>query len=321
MDALIQRIFAQVLTGDSVRWRAEHMKVDRLSDITTDMGSMTSGDLQIGQLGQRRVVMGDSWGGFKSYDEQQRPYVSFSQTDNIEYGRLGLPGSDKYIRYTPENELEAHGSIILPNTVSHNAIQTHKRYATDFLASGIIVSTDAEAYLNFEYGAIGFGNEVRGAGGNDEGWSVTNADDTGAAAFRWVYAYAGIDPGEPGWCASVKAASVDHTVDFRAEQEGDACAAIALSTHAETLAEWEHDRLMLSNGNAKLEVLAQDDGTNLSLLVQVKDKRDDSVKGRLLIGRGNIAGIQEGDLYYDYAQHRWETHNGTAVQYLNMTAA
>ena len=100
------------------------------------------------------------------------------------------------------------------------------------------------------------------------------------------------------------------------------CAALALSTHAETLAKWEHDRLMMSNGNAQLEVLAQDDGTNLSLLIQVKDKRDDSVKGRLLIGRGNtIASIQEGDLYYDYAQHRWETHNGTAVQYLNMTAA
>jgi hypothetical protein len=78
----------------------------------------------------------------------------------------------------------------------------------------------------------------------------------------------------------------------------------------------------MTNGNARLRLAVNDSGTNLSLVLQVEDIRDGSIKGRIMVGQGNtIADMQEGDLYYDYAQHRWETHNGTAVYYLDMTAA
>lgn len=321
----IARVFASVWCGDKPRWRPEHMDVRDLSKVTKNLGSMTAGTLESGQLGQRRVVFGDAVGGLKGFDEQQRPYVSFSRTDNVEYGRWGLPGSDKYIRYTPENELEAHGSILIANTVSHNAIQTHKRYAADFLASGNIISTDAEAYFNFELGAVGFGSEIQGANGSADGWEVVNNNGTEAedkAVYRFVHAYTGIDVGEPGWSANVGAYSDGYAVIYRAMDGTDDCAALALASSTGTHAKWERDTVLLSSGNAQLRMTVDDDGTNLSLTLQVEDRRDNTVKGRLMIGQGNtISGLQEGDLYYDYAQHRWETHNGTAVQYLNMTAA
>jgi len=120
--------------------------------------------------------------------------------------------------------------------------------------------------------------------------------------------------------ASVAADSVDHAVRFRAEQDG--CASLELGSPTGIHAQWQRDMVVLTEGNAQLLLTVNDDGTNLSCILQVRDIRDYSVKGRLMLGQGNtIASLREGDLYYDYAQHRWETHNGTAAYYLNMTAA
>ena len=325
MDEAIQRVFAQAWCGDDVRWRASQIQADQgLSEISPNLGSMTSGDLQIGQLGQRRIVFGDAVGGMKAFDYQQRSYFSMSRTDTVEFGRWGLPGSDRYIRYTPDTELEAHGSILVPDTVSHTAIQTYKRYAADFLASGSIISTDAEAYFNFELGAVGFGNELQGASGSADGWSITNNSDTTAddkAVYRFVHAYSGIDVGEAGWAATVGAYGEDYAVIYRAMDGTDDCAGLGLASDTAVHSRWYRDRFILTEGNARLRLQVVDTDTSLYVVLQAEDLRDGTIKGRILLGQGGISNLQEGDLYYDFGQHRWETHNGTAAYYLNMTAA
>ena len=116
--ARLEGYFQDVITGNHPRWRAKHMDISQLSDITPNLGDITFGNAMFGQAFNRSIGFGDDFEAFWARDLYNRFYFRVGYT--ADYFRLGRPDRPG-IEYDGE-EVYTDGLTIRKNTIPYTAM-------------------------------------------------------------------------------------------------------------------------------------------------------------------------------------------------------
>lgn len=179
-----ESVLRDVWAGEYPKWRAKHMRVDRLSDVNPDLGSITAGNALFGDPLNRHIGFGDTLKSFYANDYFNRTYFRVGHTDD--FYRLGLPG--RYgIRYVDDNVI-VDGEGIRQNSITYDKMLLDARQY-NYLKLGEFIQGDGSTYQTCE--VDGYGLSMWGVANTYAASPSIVVDDFMGIKWQPVYYFSG----------------------------------------------------------------------------------------------------------------------------------
>ncbi len=341
----LEQQFGDCGGGGHQRLRPKYLDVPKLSDLTSDLGSVTQGSGYFGSTYGRGLGIGDAEDGIDSFDEHHRIYwrAGFA----YEFWRLGLPGTPT-IEYL-NDAVVVDGRTNKANSIPGTSLNAPS-YIQSFITTGRLDSGDGVDFnVPMRYVRFGdefYGSKVTMATEGIDIWNLVGTADVDAIGVKFHSQYPEGSPIdeelvkvylEQGYKLRIwLAEGVD---DWPSLELGRPNAVKAYLAHDEV-------RTTTLNDTAYQTIGAYDvfeDGTDVyskwtlydgATQVEMSSAKLDAYAVYLSGPRVEIVNNvihfsdearpgtpQEGDMRWDFTNHRPEWYNGSAWRYPTDNAA
>lgn len=176
-----EAVLRDVWVGEYPKWRAKHLKVDRLCDISKDFGSsITSGEVVFGAPTGAHIILSSVEKSFGGYDTLNRNICRIGHDEP--YFRLGRPW-EYGIRYE-DNQTVTDGETLRAHSVTYDKMMLATT-PYNLLAYSELRFGDSSTYETCEVDALGLDIWCV------VGQPVENIDDIldEQSGIKWQYAY------------------------------------------------------------------------------------------------------------------------------------